>query len=110
MPVELPKFERADWTSFRTVEGLMQKAGVTKSKLRPRHRRLPRRQLQRCSRRPHHDAGAHARRGHRSPHAGFHGVEYLAQDGEALGLAGGRLTGLWRCCWLLERSGRCAIL
>lgn len=28
------KFERADWTSFRTVEGLQQKAGVTASKLR----------------------------------------------------------------------------
>ena len=28
------KFERADWTSFRTVEGLQQKAGVPKSKLR----------------------------------------------------------------------------
>jgi hypothetical protein len=28
------KFERADWTSFRTVEGLQQKAGVTQSKLR----------------------------------------------------------------------------
>jgi hypothetical protein len=27
------KFEREDWTSFRTVEGLQQKAGVTKSKL-----------------------------------------------------------------------------
>jgi hypothetical protein len=28
------KFERADWTSFRTVEGLQQKAGVAQSKLR----------------------------------------------------------------------------
>jgi hypothetical protein len=28
------KFERADWTSFRTIEGLQQKAGVTQSKLR----------------------------------------------------------------------------
>jgi hypothetical protein len=28
------KFERADWTSFRTVERLQQKAGVAKSKLR----------------------------------------------------------------------------
>lgn len=28
------KFERADWTSFRTVEGLQQKAGVVQSKLR----------------------------------------------------------------------------
>jgi hypothetical protein len=28
------KFERADWTSFRTVEGLQQKAGVTQSRLR----------------------------------------------------------------------------
>jgi hypothetical protein len=28
------KFERADWTSFRTVEGLQQKAGVAASKLR----------------------------------------------------------------------------
>src|SRR5712671_1537846 len=28
------KFERADWTSFRTVEGLQQKAGVARSKLR----------------------------------------------------------------------------
>jgi hypothetical protein len=27
------KFEREDWTSFRTIEGLMQKAGVAKSKL-----------------------------------------------------------------------------
>jgi hypothetical protein len=27
------KFERQDWTSFRTVEGLMQKAGVPKHKL-----------------------------------------------------------------------------
>ena len=42
LPVELAssraaqnlKFERADWTSFRTVEGLMQKAGVAKNKLR----------------------------------------------------------------------------
>ena len=28
------KFERADWTSFRTVEGLQQKAGVPAGKLR----------------------------------------------------------------------------
>jgi hypothetical protein len=28
------KFERADWTSFRTIEGLQQKAGVAASKLR----------------------------------------------------------------------------
>jgi hypothetical protein len=28
------KFERADWTSFRIVEGLQQKAGVPSSKLR----------------------------------------------------------------------------
>src|SRR4051812_29831839 len=28
------KFERADWTTFRTVEGLQQKAGVPASKLR----------------------------------------------------------------------------
>jgi hypothetical protein len=28
------KFERADWSLFRTVEGLQQKAGVAKSKLR----------------------------------------------------------------------------
>ena len=28
------KFERADWTLFRTVEGLQQKAGVPASKLR----------------------------------------------------------------------------
>ena len=28
------KFERADWTSFRTVEGLQQKAGVAQDKLR----------------------------------------------------------------------------
>lgn len=28
------KFERADWTSFRTVEGLQQKAGVAQSRLR----------------------------------------------------------------------------
>src|ERR1700683_4107719 len=28
------KFERADWTVFRTVEGLQQKAGVSKDKLR----------------------------------------------------------------------------
>jgi Topoisomerase 6 subunit A/Spo11, Toprim domain len=28
------KFERADWTSFRTVEGLQQKAGVPAAKLR----------------------------------------------------------------------------
>jgi signal transduction histidine kinase len=27
------KFERADWTSFRTVEGLQQKAGVAQDKL-----------------------------------------------------------------------------
>jgi hypothetical protein len=27
------KFERADWTSFRTVEGLQQKAGVPQHKL-----------------------------------------------------------------------------
>ena len=27
------KFEREDWTAFRTVEGLQQKAGVAKSKL-----------------------------------------------------------------------------
>jgi hypothetical protein len=33
-PTENLKFERADWTSFRTVEGLQQKAGVTQSKLR----------------------------------------------------------------------------
>ena len=28
------KFERADWTSFRTVEGLQQKAGVAQDRLR----------------------------------------------------------------------------
>jgi hypothetical protein len=28
------KFERADWTLFRTVEGLQQKAGVPKEQLR----------------------------------------------------------------------------
>jgi hypothetical protein len=28
------KFERADWTLFRTIEGLQQKAGVSKSRLR----------------------------------------------------------------------------
>jgi hypothetical protein len=28
------KFERADWTSFRTIEGLQQKAGVAAGKLR----------------------------------------------------------------------------
>ena len=33
-PTEILKFERADWTSFRTVEGLQQKAGVAASKLR----------------------------------------------------------------------------
>jgi CubicO group peptidase (beta-lactamase class C family) len=27
------KFEREDWTSFRTIEGLQQKAGVSKDKL-----------------------------------------------------------------------------
>jgi hypothetical protein len=27
------KFERADWTSFRTVEGLQRKAGVAQDKL-----------------------------------------------------------------------------
>jgi hypothetical protein len=27
------KFERADWTSFRTIEGLQQKAGVAQDKL-----------------------------------------------------------------------------
>src|SRR6516165_8109477 len=42
LPIELAsspapqnlKFERADWTPFRTVEGLQQKAGVAQSKLR----------------------------------------------------------------------------
>ena len=29
-----PKFERADWTLFRTVDGLQQKAGVAKTLLR----------------------------------------------------------------------------
>ena len=33
-PVQNLKFERADWTSFRTVEGLQQKAGVSADKLR----------------------------------------------------------------------------
>jgi hypothetical protein len=33
-PIENFKFERADWTSFRTVEGLQQKAGVAANKLR----------------------------------------------------------------------------
>jgi hypothetical protein len=28
------KFEREDWTAFRTIEGLQQKAGVAKDKLR----------------------------------------------------------------------------
>ena len=32
-PVQNLKFERADWTSFRTVEGLQQKAGVSSDKL-----------------------------------------------------------------------------
>jgi hypothetical protein len=31
---EILKFERADWTSFRTIEGLQQKAGVAQNKLR----------------------------------------------------------------------------
>lgn len=31
---EILKFERADWTSFRTFEGLQQKAGVAKARLR----------------------------------------------------------------------------
>ena len=33
-PNQILKFERADWTSFRTVEGLQQKAGVPADKLR----------------------------------------------------------------------------
>ena len=33
-PPQNLKFERADWTSFRTVEGLQQKAGVPANKLR----------------------------------------------------------------------------
>lgn len=33
-PPQNLKFERADWTSFRTIEGLQQKAGVAASKLR----------------------------------------------------------------------------
>ena len=33
-PIQILKFERADWTSFRTVEGLQQKAGVSADKLR----------------------------------------------------------------------------
>jgi hypothetical protein len=32
-PAQNLKFERADWTSFRTVEGLQQKAGVSADKL-----------------------------------------------------------------------------
>ena len=32
-PDQILKFERADWTSFRTVEGLQQKAGVPADKL-----------------------------------------------------------------------------
>ena len=32
-PTQFLKFERADWTSFRTVEGLQQKAGVPADKL-----------------------------------------------------------------------------
>jgi hypothetical protein len=32
-PDQVLKFERADWTSFRTVEGLQQKAGVSADKL-----------------------------------------------------------------------------
>ena len=31
---EILKFERADWTSFRTIEGLQQKAGVAQNKMR----------------------------------------------------------------------------
>jgi len=31
---EILKFEREDWTLFRTVEGLQQKAGVPKQRLR----------------------------------------------------------------------------
>lgn len=34
LPTENLKFERPDWTSFRTVEGLQQKAGVAADKLR----------------------------------------------------------------------------
>jgi hypothetical protein len=35
LPVpQILKFEREDWTSFRTVEGLQQKAGVNRDKLR----------------------------------------------------------------------------
>ena len=65
------KFERADWTSFRTVEGLQQKAGVPASKLRRlvlkeladngldagasvNVGRLPRRRLLHRGRRPRH--------------------------------------------------------
>ena len=33
-PAQNLKFERADWTSFRTVDGLQQKAGVPQGKLR----------------------------------------------------------------------------
>jgi hypothetical protein len=33
-PNQILKFERADWTSFRTIEGLQQKAGVSADKLR----------------------------------------------------------------------------
>jgi hypothetical protein len=32
-PDQILKFERADWTSFRTVEGLQQKAGVSADRL-----------------------------------------------------------------------------
>jgi hypothetical protein len=32
-PMAVLKFEREDWTAFRTIEGLQQKAGVARDKL-----------------------------------------------------------------------------
>lgn len=61
------KFERADWTSFRTVDGLQQKAGVAQSKLR----RLVLKELVDNAL----DAGASVRIGHLS------GDGYFVEDG-----------------------------
>src|SRR5258708_36867375 len=68
------KFERADWTSFRTVEGLQQKAGVPQSKMR----RLVLKELADNA----HDAGARVSIGH-MPGGGYF-VEVTDSGDEAL--------------------------
>jgi hypothetical protein len=71
-PAQNLRFERADWTSFRTIEGLQQKAGVSKNELR----QLALKELADNAL----DTGTKVRLGQFSP-AGFAGDGYIIEDG-----------------------------